>query len=99
MEILYSDILPLPVSDGKQTFSDCFYESFENSDRVEIASGYFSKASLIELDNLMTMYPLKRLVLTIGMYYVEGIPENTYRTALEINKKMDGYWNWRNSCS
>ncbi len=87
MEILYSDILPLSVPDGKQTFSACFYTFFEKSDRVEIASGYFSKAALMELDNLMTMYPHKRLVLTIGMYYVEGIPESTYRLALDINRK------------
>lgn len=87
MELLYSNILPMGTRDGQQTVADRFYSEAANSDEIKIAVGYVSKASLLELDELAVQQNLQRIVLIMGMYYIEGMPESTYRTALEINRK------------
>lgn len=87
MELLYSDILPLALEDGQTSIIDSFHEQIALSDRVEIAVGYVSKAALEELDSLVSELHLKYVSLVIGMYYIEGMPESTYRTALALNEK------------
>ncbi len=87
MKLLYSDILPLGTSEGQQTIINCFNEQIAKSDRVEIAVGYISRAALEELDNLVEAHNISSICLTIGMYFIEGMPEGSYNTALEINKK------------
>lgn len=87
MKLLYSNILPLGTEDGQETVADRFFEEARQADHIEIASGYISKASLLELDALVESASIKKIVLIIGMYFIEGIPEGTYHAALEINKK------------
>ena len=87
MELLYSDILPMGIEEGQQTILEAFIESFRVSDRVDIAVGYVSRASLEELDALVEKNDLKNICLNIGMYFVEGMPEGSYHTAIKINKK------------
>lgn len=87
MKLLYSNILPLGTSEGQQTIINCFNEQIAKSDRVEIAVGYISRAALEELDNLVEAHNISSICLTIGMYFIEGMPEGSYNTALEINKK------------
>ncbi|KKB37045.1 MULTISPECIES: restriction endonuclease PLD domain-containing protein [Bacillota] len=87
MKLLYSNILPLGTSEGQQTIINCFNEQIAKSDRVEIAVGYISRAALEELDNLVEEHNISSICLTIGMYFIEGMPEGSYNTALEINKK------------
>lgn len=87
MEILYSDILPLSIQDGQKSILDAFREQLIASDSFEFAVGYVSKASLEEIDNLVSEYGITHVSLVIGMYYIEGMPESTYRTALAINEK------------
>ena len=87
MELLYSDILPLALEDGQASIIDSFHEQIALSDRIEIAVGYVSKAALEELDSLVYELHLKYVSLVIGMYYIEGMPESTYRTALALNEK------------
>lgn len=87
MKLLYSNILPLGTENGQETIADRFFEEARNADCIEIASGYISKASLMELDSLVESAGIKRILLVIGMYYVEGMAEGTYRVAMEINKK------------
>ena len=89
MKLLYSNILPLGIDEGKRTFSEVFNECFQQADRIEIAVGYVSRASLEELDDMVEQYKTQKINLTIGMYYVEGMPEGSYHTAIKINKK----WN------
>lgn len=91
MKLLYSNILPLGTEHGQETVADRFFEEARSSDRIEIATGYISKASLLELDELACSLGIKRISLIIGMYFIEGMPEGTYHTALEINKK------WKNA--
>ena len=87
MKLLYSDILPLPTANGQKTIVDCFRELMAKSDRVEIAVGYVSREALEELDFLVKKYGIKRICLTIGMYFIEGMPEGSYNVALELNNK------------
>lgn len=87
MKLLYSNILPLGTSEEQQTIADCFKEQLEKADKLEIAVGYVSHASLGELEQLVSDYGTKSICLNIGMYYIEGMPEGSYHTAVRLNKK------------
>ena len=87
MEFLYSDILPLKISKQQRTIHECLVSEFSMADSVEIAVGYVSMASLEELDKLVNLNSIKNIILTIGMYYIEGMPEGSYNKAVEINQK------------
>lgn len=87
MKLLYSNILPLGVQEGKQTIRECFAEQLEKADRVEIAVGYTSAASLEELAALTERCGISSVCLVIGMYYIEGMPERSYHIALKINQE------------
>lgn len=87
MKMLYSNILPLGTDDNQQTISECFNEQLAKADHLEIAVGYVSRASLDELDVLVSENNIKNVCLNIGMYYIEGMPEGSYHTAVKLNKK------------
>lgn len=87
MNILYSNILPLNTDSTKTTISDAFVDQFSRSDHVEISVGYVSRASLDELDTLVEKYNISKICLNIGMYFIEGMPESSYHTAMKLNKK------------
>lgn len=87
MKLLYSDILPIEAEEGQTTIIDCFREQIADCDGLDIAVGYVSKASLEELDSLITANNIGHIHLLIGMYYVEGMPESVYRTAAALNNK------------
>lgn len=87
MHLLYSNILPLGTESGQNTIIDCFNEQMTKADRVEIAVGYTSATSIDELEHLVDQNNIKSIRLTIGMYYVEGMPESAYHVALKLNQK------------
>jgi hypothetical protein len=87
MKLLYSDILPLGIEDNQETILDCFNEQIKAADHVEIAVGYVSRVALEELDHLIDEAKIMHITLTIGMYFIEGMPEGIYHTALKINQK------------
>ena len=87
MKLLYSDNLPMGIHEGQDTVIDCFGEELRKADKVEIAVGYISNASLSELEILVEDCGLKNICLIIGMYYIEGMPERAYHTALKLNQK------------
>lgn len=87
MKLLYSDILPFGIEDNQETISERFSNEFSSSDTVEIAVGYVSKAALQELEQIVDKYKMRHIVLTIGMYFVEGMPEGIYHTAIALNRK------------
>lgn len=87
MKLLYSNILPLGTEANQITVSDCIVEEMSSSDAVEIAVGYVSKAALQELDKIVGEHHIARVVLTIGMYFTEGMPEGIYHTAMALNRK------------
>lgn len=87
MRLICSDMLPVQLSDGQQSIVDCLREQFSIATEVEIAVGYISKASLLELDSWIDEMNISHICLTIGMYYIEGMPESSYRTAATLNEK------------
>lgn len=87
MQFLYSDILPLKAQEGQETILNCFKKQVAKADQIEIAVGYTSLASLEELDYLVSQHNISSICLNIGMYYIEGMPERAYHTALKINQK------------
>lgn len=87
MKLLYSNILPLGTDEGQNTIIDTIKEQITLSDRIDIAVGYVSRASLDELEHLVEQNNIKNICLIIGMYFVEGMPEGSYHTALKLNKK------------
>ena len=87
MELLYSNILPMGIEDGQKTVAECFGDEAASSDAVEIAVGYVSKASLEELDRIVKENNIRHVLLVIGMYYVEGMPEAMYHVAVALNQK------------
>ena len=87
MKFLVSDILPLGISEGQQTVAECIKAQFALAERVDIAVGYVSRAALIELDHLVSESNIRHICLVIGMYYIEGMPESSYHTAMRINQR------------
>lgn len=87
MKLLYSNILPLGTSDGQESIIDHFMSAIDKAAEVDIAVGYVSRASLIELDRLIHLHNIKKILLIIGMYFIEGMPEGSYHTALNLNEK------------
>lgn len=87
MKLLYSNILPLGLEDEQTTVTDCIDEQITDCDGVDIAVGYVSKAALEKLDTFVSEHNIGYINLVIGMYYVEGMPESIYRTAVALNKK------------
>ena len=65
MEFLHSN-LP-PVKSGSRTFQDAFYDLLPKADRVDIAVGYITADSLLELQKIVEWNNLPMLNLTIGM--------------------------------
>ena len=90
MKLLYSNILPLSTYEGQETINDSLNKQIAKSDRVEIAVGYVSRSALEELDLLVEEHNISSICLTIGMYFIEGMPEGSYNVALELNKKWKG---------
>ena len=87
MKLLYSNILPLQIKEGENTIVEVLNSQMQLADRIDIAVGYVSRSSLEELDLLVENSNVKSICLNIGMYFIEGMPEGSYHTALRINKK------------
>lgn len=86
MSILYTNIPPLRTENGKDNFRNKFSDLMKQADKVEIATGYVSQDALEMLDKCIEDYHVKRIKLIVGMYYIEGMPENIYNTLLSMNK-------------
>lgn len=86
MRLLYSNILPLKLRENQTAFIDYFDNAVRNADEIDIIVGYVSKAALRQLQNLVEEAEIKRVCLTIGMYYHEGMPEGTYNVAMALNE-------------
>lgn len=73
------------VPENQSTISDCIKKELRESTEVDIAVGYVSGASLVELGNIVRDSGIKRICLILGMYYHEGVPEGCYRIACELH--------------
>lgn len=89
MSILYTNVPPLRTEKIKDNFRDQFSENIKRADSIEIATGYVSQDSLEELNSCISEYNIRRIKLIVGMYFIEGMPENIYNTLLSMDR------NWR----
>lgn len=90
MSVLYSQILPMTVPANQTTIADSIKADLANATEADIAVGYVSGASLVELGKLVRDSQIKRISLIIGMYYHEGMPEGCYRLACDLHEE------WKN---
>ena len=67
MKVLYSNMLPLGLQDNQETIDESIRKQIERADRIEIAVGYVSIASLEELDRLVCENRISNITLVIGM--------------------------------
>lgn len=86
-QFLYSNIHPLPIAENQSTFADTFVSLASQSDRIDIAVGYVSRSALEELASIVENNGIQHITLLLGMYFIEGMPESSYRAALRINEK------------
>lgn len=87
-QIIYSNIQPIRVRHPEATFDAVFNKLSKDCDRLEIAVGYVSQASLEELRDLVKKYSIQKVCLNLGMYAIEGIPIRT----LGLAKTIDNEW-------
>lgn len=87
MTLVYSDILPMKLFGDQKTFIEYFNDRLKETDRLEIAVGYISLASLLELERISDEQKLQSATLIIGMYFIEGFPEKIYHETLRIARK------------
>ena len=86
--ILLTDMLPASnIDEGIHTFRRKIESMMEVAHHVDIAVGYVSRNSLLELDDWIHKYHVAGIRLIIGMYYIEGMPESSYHTAIDLNNK------------
>lgn len=93
MSFLFSKIPPL-IYDN-ESFSDAFETLLLSSDRIQIASGYISEESLMELKSVLDFYReenhKKFCDLTIGMHHREGFTRPQYEAAKSLGEFLEEY--------
>jgi len=85
MRVVYSDVPPIKRIPGAKSLIELFNENIEKADEVIIASGYGSQGGIEKLGELVEASSLKHIVVVLGMYGIEGIPENIYNISRRIN--------------
>lgn len=84
MEFIFSNLPPMKTS--YKTFSDVFYHLLPDTRKLDIAVGYVSADSLIELKKTMELNAnLKTLNLVIGMHYFDHFTKGQYDAAQQLN--------------
>lgn len=86
MDFLFSNFPPLktPMS----TFTDTFYSLIPNTKQLDIAVGYITSDSLVELQKVAELNRIEKLNLIIGMHYWDKFTQVEYQTALNLNQYL-----------
>lgn len=69
--LLFSNLSPLRTNHSK--YADVFKDYLKQSDNVQIASGYISTDSAVDLKNIIEANGGPKLNLCVGMHYFEGL--------------------------
>lgn len=77
-----------PVGTSCHTFSDTFYDLLEESDRVDIATGFISADSLAELIGFIGRNEGPKLTLFLGMYATVKLRRAEYDAAIKLNELL-----------
>ncbi|MBS5284223.1 MAG: NgoFVII family restriction endonuclease [Clostridiales bacterium] len=84
MEFLFSNYPP--VKTEFSTFYEKFYSLIPTSSRLDIAVGYVSSDSLMELKRIIELNQnIQELNLIVGMHYFEYFTKVQYKAALDLN--------------
>lgn len=84
MEFLFSNYPPMKK--GYKTFSDAFYSLLPQASRMDIAVGYVSSESLMELKRILELNDnIQELNLIVGMHYFEHFTKVQYKAAMVLN--------------
>lgn len=84
MEFLFSNYPP--VKTGCKTFSDTFYSLIPQASKLDIAVGYISSDSLMELKRILELNTnIHQLNLIVGMHYFEHFTKVQYKAAMVLN--------------
>lgn len=86
MEFLHSNFPP--VRSGNRTFVNAFYDLLPGTESLDIAVGYITADSLIELERLTELNNLRSVNLTIGMHYLDRFTHTQYNAALRLNRYL-----------
>lgn len=86
MEFLHSKYPPAKTS--CRSFADAFYDLLPGTDVLDIAVGYITADSLIEIQKLVELNSLRTLNLTIGMHYLEHFTKTEYNAAIDLNNYL-----------
>lgn len=83
MEFLFSNYPP--VKTGGKTFSDSFYSLLHQASAMDIAVGYVSSESLVELQKTIELNTnIHKLNLIIGMHYFDRFTKVQYNAATRL---------------
>lgn len=85
MEALFTNVAPLRAPEA-ETIKYNIEKCISDSDKLEIAVGYFSTQGLDKLNEWVHKYNIKDVTLIGGMYSVEGIPESVYNKMVDIEQ-------------
>ena len=96
MEFLFSNYPPMRT--GSKTFAEMFYGLLPQASKLDIAVGYVSADSLIELQKTIELNSnIRTLNLIIGMHYFDHFTKVQYDAAIHLNEflkdnQMGGVW-------
>ena len=83
MEFLFSNYPP--VRTGCKKFSDTFYGLLPRASELDIAIGYVSSDSLVELQKTIELNPnIRKMNLIIGMHYYDRFTKVQYNSASRL---------------
>lgn len=84
MEFLFSNYPPIKT--GCKSFSDTFYDLIPQASKLDIAVGYVSSDSLMELKRILELNDnIRQLNLIVGMHYFEHFTKVQYKAAIVLN--------------
>lgn len=84
MEFLFSNYPPMKTNCN--TFADAFYSLLPRSSKLDIAVGYVSSDSLIELQKTIELNSnIRTLNLIVGMHYFDHFTKVQYDAAMHLN--------------
>lgn len=84
MDLLFSNYPPLRTT--YPSFSDTFYDLLPSTEKLDIAVGYITSDSLIELQKAVELNHVGQLNLIIGMHYFDRFTRVEYQTASTLNE-------------
>lgn len=85
MSLLYSNFPPLKTD--RNSYTELFHQLMKKSEELNIATGYISSDSAIDLKNIIELNGGPHLNLCVGMHYFEGL-SNIQKTSLESLNSM-----------